>query len=176
MENKEPTILIRIAEKKDAEIIADISRRTFFDSFAAQNTRENMDIFLNVQFPRERQMAEVGSAGRTFLLAYWGEELVGFASLRETTPPSGLEDARAIEIVQIYSEHHAIGKGVGKALMQACLDTARTKGKEWVWLGVWEKNQRAITFYTKWGFEHFGEHIFLVGHDPQTDWWMKRKV
>jgi ribosomal protein S18 acetylase RimI-like enzyme len=67
---------------------------------------------------------------------------------------------------------HLIGKGVGKILMQSCLDVAKEKSKEVVWLGVWEKNQRAIDFYTKWGFEKFGETSFLLGTDVQCDWLM----
>ena len=157
-------------------MVADISRRTFYDSFAVYNTEENMRMFLDQQFTREKQIAEVGAPGRTFLLAFIEEEPVGYASLRETEPPAPLAGTRAIEIMQIYSEQKTIGKGVGKALMQACLDTAREKGRDWVWLGVWEHNVRAIGFYTKWGFERFGEHVFLVGLDAQTDWWMRKKL
>ncbi|HEY4064590.1 MAG TPA: GNAT family N-acetyltransferase [Puia sp.] len=169
-------IRVRTAGREDAELVADISRRTFYDSFSVYNTEENMRIFLEEQFPREKQMAEVGAPGRTFLLAEWETGAVGYASLRETDPPEGLAGERAIEIVQIYSEQKTIGKGVGKALMQACLNTARAKGMDWVWLGVWEHNGRAIEFYTKWGFERFGEHVFLVGLDAQTDWWMRKKL
>lgn len=171
-----PIIQIRQAGREDAELVADISRRTFYDSFSIHNTEENMRMFLDQQFTREKQMAEVGAPGRTFLLAFLEEELVGYASLRETEPPAALAGTRAIEIVQIYSEQKTIGKGVGKALMQACLDTAREKGRDWVWLGVWEHNLRAIEFYKKWGFERFGEHVFLVGLDAQTDWWMRKRL
>ncbi|HEY4286033.1 MAG TPA: GNAT family N-acetyltransferase [Puia sp.] len=171
-----PAIQIRVAGVEDAALVAGLSRRTFYETFAPHNTEENMRIFLEEQFPPERQMAEVGAQGRIFLLAYIGDEAAGYASMRETDPPSGLEDKKSIEIVQLYSEQKMIGKGVGAALMQACLDQARQRGKDWVWLGVWEHNQRAIAFYHKWGFQRFGEHVFLVGLDAQTDWWMKKKL
>jgi ribosomal protein S18 acetylase RimI-like enzyme len=166
----------RLAGRGDAEQIADLSRRTFYDSFAAQNTKENMDQFLNEQFTREKLLAEVGDPGSTFLLAYLEGELAGYARLREGHQPRELGDINAIEIARIYAEQNAIGKGVGKHLMQHCLEIAREKGKEWIWLGVWEHNRRAIEFYMKWGFEKFGEHIFVVGSDPQTDWKMKRST
>ena len=67
-------------------------------------------------------------------------------------------------------------KGVGPALMQACMDIAKELKKSVIWLGVWEKNSRAIAFYQKWGFEKFGEHIFPIGDDPQTDWLMKKAM
>ncbi len=171
-----PVIQIRIAGVQDAELIAGLSRRTFYESFAEFNTAENMRIFLDEQFPAERQVAEVGAPGRIFFLAYVDDQPAGYASMREGEPPKGLDDQKAIEIVQLYSEQKTIGKGVGAALMNACLDEARQRDKDWVWLGVWEHNERALAFYRKWGFEWFGEHIFLVGLDAQTDWWMKKRL
>lgn len=173
---EQSTIRIREAGPADAALVADLSRRTFYDSFAHHNTEENMRIFLEEQFPREKQMAEVGKPGRIFLLAYIGDEPAGYASLRVAEPPQGMEGTHPIEIVQLYSEQRMIGKGIGPALMQACLDTALQRGHDWVWLGVWEHNHRAKAFYRKWGFEHFGEHVFFVGLDAQTDWWMRKKL
>jgi diamine N-acetyltransferase len=175
MENTK--IHLRIAGVEYAEILAELSRKTFYESFAPQNTEENMRLYMDEQFTREMQMAEVGAPGRTFILAYVDEEPAGYASMRTTTEkPKGLEGENAIEIVQLYSEQRMIGKGVGPALMQACIDLAREQQFEWIWLGVWEHNHRAQAFYTKWGFERFGEHIFIVGLDAQTDWWMRKKL
>jgi len=169
-------IRIREAGPQDAALVADIARRTFYDSFAEHNTAENMRIFLEEQWPREKQMAEVGAPGRFFLLAYVEDEPAGYVSLRVGEPPVGLQGANAIELVQLYSEKKMIGKGVGPALMEAGLELARRMGHEWIWLGVWENNHRAQAFYRKWGFERFGEHVFFVGLDAQTDWWMRKKL
>ncbi|HTE12726.1 MAG TPA: GNAT family N-acetyltransferase, partial [Chitinophagaceae bacterium] len=87
-----------------------------------------------------------------------------------------LEDAEAIEIGRIYAVQKTIGLGVGKALMQACIGIAKEKNKQLIWLGVWERNQRAISFYSKFGFEKFGEHDFVLGNDVQTDWLMKKII
>ena len=71
---------------------------------------------------------------------------------------------------------HSIGKGVGSALMNKCIDIAREKDYHTVWLGVWEHNHRAIEFYTRWGFEKFAEHDFILGNDVQKDWLMKKDI
>lgn len=81
-----------------------------------------------------------------------------------------------MEIARIYALQSYIGKGVGSALMKKCIDQACELNKEIIWLGVWEKNQKAIHFYRKWGFEKFGTHIFILGDDPQTDWLMKKEL
>lgn len=169
-------VKIRIAGLEDAELIADMSRQTFYDTFAAFNSPENMDIFMSESFSRDALIKEVGAPGNIFLLAYDGYNPVGYARLRENNNPPELHDLPALEIGRIYSSSGRIGKGVGRALMEQCLDIAKEKKCKAVWLGVWEENLRAIHFYIKWGFEKFGEHIFMLGKDPQQDWLMKKII
>lgn len=171
---KDQQIIIRLGDKNDAGLIADISRYTFYYTFAAQNTKENMDKFMNEQFTREKLIAEVSAPGIIFMLAYLNEQVAGYVKLREGEKPEQLKNVNTIEIARIYSMPHQIGKGIGKVLMQSSLLIAKKKNKSVIWLGVWEKNQRAIEFYTKWGFEKFGEHDFLLGNELQQDWLMKR--
>lgn len=170
------TINVRRAAKADAELIADLSRTTFYDAFAKDNTKENMDHFMNTVFTKQALMQQVLNKEGIFLLAYDGAEAVGYARMRENNEEQIMEDANAIEIARIYSVQSALGKGVGAALMQACIDVAVELKKSVIWLGVWEKNPRAIAFYQKWGFEKFGEHVFPIGNDPQTDWLMKKAL
>ena len=169
-------IIIRMATNQDAELIADISRRTFYDSFEKENTKEDMDKFMNEQFTRDALMKEVGEERNIFLLAYDKDEPVGYARMRENNIPPELGTDHAIEIARIYAVQSSIGKGVGSALMQKCIDTARQRNFGIVWLGVWEHNKRAIDFYTQWGFEKFSDHDFILGNDVQKDWLMKKIV
>jgi ribosomal protein S18 acetylase RimI-like enzyme len=169
-------VSIREATRKDATLIADISRSTFYETFAADNAVEDMNIFLEQQFTRGRLMLEVGRAENIFLLAYLGEVVAGYVKLRNGRPPTALGTGNAMEIARLYAVTSQIGKGIGSALMQAAIEKAIEKQKETVWLGVWEKNQRAIDFYTRWGFEKFGETDFILGNDVQVDWLMKRQL
>jgi ribosomal protein S18 acetylase RimI-like enzyme len=169
-------ISLRYATAADKELIADLSRQTFYDAFASHNTKENMDKFMTEQFSKEILMEEVGAKDNIFLLAYDPDDLVGYARIRENNIPPELGIANALEIARIYTKTNSIGKGVGKALMQKCIDIALEKKAAAIWLGVWEHNTRAIDFYTHWGFEKFGTHIFLLGDDPQTDWLMKKNL
>ena len=169
-------ITVRVATKKDAEFIADMSRRTFYETFALENTKEDMDKFMNEQFTREALIKEVGAKDNIFLLAFDEEQPVGYARIRENNNPPSLGTANAIEIARIYAATNTIGKGIGKALMQKCIEIAKTGNREIVWLGVWEKNKRAIEFYKKWGFEKFADHDFILGNDVQKDWLMKKTL
>ena len=169
-------VRIRIATKEDASLIADLSRQTFYESFAAQNTQENMDKFMRDQFTKEALMAEVGARNNIFLLAYTGDRVAGYTRLREQNQPPELKEAATIEIARIYVTTDSIGKGVGRIMMEKSLEIASGLKKNTIWLGVWEHNKRAIDFYTKWGFKKFGTHVFMLGDDPQTDWLMAKKL
>lgn len=166
---------IRIAQVSDAELIADISRETFYESFAAQNTKSDMDKFMTEQFTKEKLITEVGETGTYFLLAFEDDTITGYVKLKEGTDPA-LQNANAIEISRIYACTPFIGMGIGKALIMASIEKAATMKKDCIWLGVWEHNQRAIDFYTKFGFSKFSEHDFVLGNDVQRDWLMQLKV
>lgn len=169
-------LTIREATIEDAVLVANISQQTFYETFAAYNTPEDMEIFLSQQFTRGKLMLEVGRPELTFLLVYAGKEIAGYVKLREAAAPQGLGATNVLEIARLYAMTGMIGKGVGRLLMQASLSLAQERKKEAVWLGVWEKNQRAIDFYHRWGFQKFGETDFLLGTDLQLDWLMRKSL
>jgi len=175
LENK-TEIIIRPARESDAELIAELSRQTFYESFAPDNTKENMDKFMNDQFTKEKLIDEVKQPWHLFFLAYIENEPVGYVKLRDGVVPIQLDVRSSLEIARIYSVKSMIGKGVGKKLMQTCHEVAGQKRKKTLWLGVWKQNQRAIDFYRSWGFEIFGEQEFILGDDVQTDWLMKKDL
>lgn len=170
------SILTRLANKQDAALIAEMSRTSFYETFAKDNTVEDMELFMNEQFTTAALIKEVEEEDGWFIIAYHENKPVGYARMRVSHHENELVGANAIEIARLYALTSAIGKGVGSALMQACLELAVNLKKEHIWLGVWEKNERAIAFYQRWHFTKFNEHAFLLGKDLQTDWLMKRPV
>jgi diamine N-acetyltransferase len=167
---------IRLATTNDAALIAELSRLTFYESFAQFNTKENMDKFMKEQFSTLSLIEEVGMPGSTFLLAYSMDEAVGYVRLRDNNNPSEIAGLPTLEMARIYVVQKMIGKGIGKALMERSIAIARKREKQFVWLGVWEKNYSAIDFYRTWGFKKFGAHTFILGDDVQTDWLMIKKL
>lgn len=171
------TITIRLAEPEDAATVAYFSRKTFYESFAEQNTRRDMEKFLKLQFSVKSLMAEVGRKQNSIFLAYRFHTLVGYALMREAkNPPEINPPVRSMELARLYVDKAFIGNGVGSALIKECIVQARLKAKEALWLGVWHENHRAVEFYTKWGFQKCGSKIFILGDDPQIDWVMKKDL
>ena len=170
-------ITIRIATNKDAALIARLSRETFYHAFAPANTKENMDKFIDEVFSYEKLLAELDLPNNIFLLAYADDEVAGYVRMRDKNiPETSLATDNIIEIARIYTATSAIGKGIGTALMHECIALAKEKKRGFIWLGVWEKNEKAIRFYERFGFKHFGVHDFILGNDVQTDWLMAKEI
>ncbi len=159
----------------EAELIAIISRETFYDTYAAENTAANMAKFLTQQFSKSMLMAEVGAPGNHFFLAYKEGVVAGYLKLKEATHLQIIGE-EAIEISRIYVCKPFIGKSVGKALLAAAIDFAKENAKECIWLIAWKENKRALEFYQKNGFEIFAESTFVLGNDLQSDWVLKRSI
>ena len=169
-------ISLRTATAADAELIADLSRSTFFDTFYAHNDPKNINLFLKEQFTRRSLIAEVPVESNKFILAYCGEEVAGYMKLRDCAGPRELGGCTTLEIARLYARTNMIGKGVGKMLMEKAHEAAIEKKRQSLWLAVWEKNQRAYDFYKSWGFEIVGKQIFVLGMDLQTDWIMRKML
>ncbi|SNR45843.1 MULTISPECIES: GNAT family N-acetyltransferase [Hymenobacter] len=152
--------------------LAEIGRRTFHDTFAAQNRPEDMEAYLAATFSPEIQLAELQDPNVVFLLAQMVQEVVGYAKL-DLQSTLGLEPGKTpelrLEVARLYVEEDWIGTGLGAALMRRAIEEARQQGSRAVVLGVWEKNQHALAFYQRFGFKIIGEHTFMLGEDKQND-------
>lgn len=173
---KKAKINIRYATTTDNVLLAELGARTFYDSFAADNTPEHMAAYLAASFSPEKQAAELADPSSVFLIAEVEGVVVGYTKLKEGEPAAGITGLRPIEIVRIYAGQEWIGRGVGATLMQVSLNEAEKRGCDTIWLGVWEHNRRARAFYRKWGFVEVGTQIFQLGDDLQNDLLMQRSV
>jgi GNAT superfamily N-acetyltransferase len=169
-------LTIRRATPADAPLLAAIGAAAFVDTFAADNRAEDMEAYLAEAFGERVQRAELTDPDCTVFFAELDGQTVGYTMLREGDVPECVGDAGAIEVARLYAMQRWIGTGVGAALMQRCLDEAAGRGRMTIWLGVWERNARAIAFYRRWQFADVGSQTFQLGSDLQTDRIMARRV
>lgn len=166
---------IRRAALEDAAQLAAIAEATFRATFAAVNTPEDMDLHCRTSYGEAIQAEEIADTSRVTFLCEDGGRLVGFAQLRwGKAPCCGIDADVPGEILRLYviSEFH--GKGVAHELMSACMDEMTSRRSDVVWLGVWERNPKALAFYKKCGFREVGEQVFQLGSDAQRDIVMAR--
>lgn len=163
--------------EEDAASLAEFAERTFRDTFASGNRAEDMDAHCRKHYGREVQVAEIRDPDRVTLLCHAGDDrLVGYGLLSRKGAPACVRGSRPVEVQRLYVDADWHGRGIAQALMASLLDAATAGGADVAWLGVWEKNPRAISFYSKSGFTVVGEHVFVVGSDPQRDLVLVRKL
>ena len=169
VEEHGPPFHIRYATAADNTLLAKVGAETFYDSFAAENTPENMAAYLAEAFGPEKQARELADPASRFLIVEAAGLTVGYARLKFGEAPAAMAGRKPMEIARFYARKPWIGKGVGARLMQACLQEAERAGCDAVWLDVWERNSRAIAFYRQWGFVEVGTQVFQLGDDLQRD-------
>jgi ribosomal protein S18 acetylase RimI-like enzyme len=170
------SIALRRATPADAARLAAFAATAFSDTFAADNRPEDMRTYIAETFGAPMQHAELTAPECTVFLAERDGEIVGYTMLREGAAPPCVHDTSAIEIARLYAGQRWIGAGVGALLMQRCLVEAASRGCRTIWLGVWERNARAIGFYQRWHFVIVGSQPFQLGNDRQNDRVMSRRV
>jgi CTP:molybdopterin cytidylyltransferase MocA/ribosomal protein S18 acetylase RimI-like enzyme len=172
---------IRPATLDDAAALSRLGAATFRETFEGENTPEDMSRYLADAFNEERQAAEIADPEGAVLLAEHprqaGEpELVGYAHVVSGAVPEAVRGPAPLELKRLYVARPWQGRRVAHALMDAAIDAARARGAQTLWLGVWERNPRALAFYAKYGFVRVGEHTFTLGADVQTDWLLARPI
>eukprot|EP00029_Vermamoeba_vermiformis_P014094 TRINITY_DN9156_c0_g1_i1.p1 TRINITY_DN9156_c0_g1~~TRINITY_DN9156_c0_g1_i1.p1 ORF type:complete len:189 (+),score=12.97 TRINITY_DN9156_c0_g1_i1:27-593(+) len=185
-------VTIREATVQDAAVLAGIAASTFQETFANDNSEEDMMLFLEKTYGVRQQTEELQDSKCLFLLAFKYTDCIGFSKLIFETPPDatvdmsvlGIDNTAIIENIELSKcylrkAHH--GTGIADKLMTATLeavpkrisqkksDQTSADKKMLVWLGVWEFNPRAIKFYTRYGFKKVGVHPFVLGNDVQND-------
>lgn len=160
----------------DIEQLQKISRETFSETFSSSNSEENMKQYLEVGFSTEKLTGELSNLDSEFYFADFEDKTIGYMKINFGPSQTELKDEKALEIERIYVLQEFHGKKVGQLLYDKAIEIAIQKSSEYVWLGVWEENPRAIRFYKKNGFVEFDKHIFKLGDDEQTDIMMKLQL
>ena len=160
---------IRIAALDDAAAIADLAAKTFLDYFGAANEPQHIQQYLSEAFSLAQIEKELTDPNSAFLIACQRDARAGYAKLRKASAPPCVTGPKPVELERIYVDRPYLGTGVGGMLMKAVTEQARELDGETLWLGVWDKNLRAQSFYRKYGFEEVGTKVFMLGPDRQTD-------
>jgi ribosomal protein S18 acetylase RimI-like enzyme len=167
---------IRKAHAGDSNALAQLAEATFRAAFGAMNAPADMDLHCRSNFAEPIQAAQIADPLSVTLVSEDQGELTGYAQLRWGEAPACVGAARPGEIQRIYVGGEWHGKGVAQALMRACIEELMQRGCDAVWLGVWERNPRAVAFYRKSGFIEVGDHVFRLGEDPQRDVIMAKPI
>jgi ribosomal protein S18 acetylase RimI-like enzyme len=169
-------IVLKKITLDDLDQLQKIGRQSFYETFASGNTEENMNKYLDEGFSFTKLTTELTDNNAAFYFATFDNSAIGYLKINFGQSQTELKDNKALEIERLYVLKKYHGKKVGQLLYDKAILIAKQRSADYVWLGVWEKNLRAINFYKKNGFVEFDKHIFKLGNDEQTDIMMKLKL
>lgn len=169
-------MIIREATLKDLHKLRELAVRVFTVTFKESNNPDDFKTFMDAAYSVNQLEKEFAERGAIYFVAVDGENFTGYARVRENDEVDNLLGTNHLELQRLYVDVPYQGKGVANALMDVCEQVAAHRGKQWIWLGVWEHNTKAQHFYGKHGYERFSQHDFMVGTDRQTDWLMRKPI
>jgi len=147
---------LREAVINDSALLSELGARAFREAFESFMSPFTMDAHIAATYNQSRQMDELADSSKKILIIEQGGIAAGYALLHAHESPLVVRDVNSIELSRIYLRQDFIGHGLGRALMLECLEEARRRDHKSIWLAVWEKNERAVSFYGKFGFERVG--------------------
>ncbi len=168
--------LIRKATLNDAVLLGNLGAQTFTDAYAAYNTKEDLEAYLSKSFSVAQLESELQNPNTAYYLCFDGDIAMGYLKLNLSEACEAFECNNAIELQRIYVTKEYYRKKAGNVLMQFALEQSIQNAFEYLWLGVWKENHRALAFYQSWGFETIGERSFKVGSKIYEDFYLRKKI
>lgn len=166
-------ISIRKLSSEDVYTLQNIGRQTFYETFAGNNSEEDMQKYLEESFATKKLETELNNVNSAFYFAQIENNVVGYLKINFGTFQTEIQDQNTLEIERIYVLKEFHGQKIGQVLFEKAIEIAKAENVDYVWLGVWEENHRAMSFYQKNGFTAFDKHIFKLGNQEQTDIMMR---
>ena len=168
--------IIQLAEPSDAASLATLAEKTFRDAFAQFINKKDLESYVARSFTENQIRSELLDRASAFFIARLKDKWVGYAKLHQSLPPDCVKQLPAIELARLYSMQQYLGCGIGAALLEACLNYARSSAFKSIWLGSWQENHRGNAFYAKMQFEICGTKTFAIGSDIQEDYIYARPI
>ena len=162
-------VSIRPLVAADLRALQKLSVETFVDTFIDSNTADDLASCIDSLYNTEKLARELAVKHSYFYFVEVEDQIAGYLKLNTRYEQTEGQRDDSLEIERLYILPRYKGLHLGSKLMKFALDLAKEKGKKRVWLGVWEHNEPAKAFYSRWGFKRFSQHTFQVGSDPQTD-------
>lgn len=158
-------ILIRKIQLKDNAVLASIVRA----SLAEFGANKPGTVFFDDTTDHLYEMFQ--QPGSTYFVAEENGQVLGGAGIY---PSEGLP-AQTCELVKMYLRPEARGKGLGKLLINRCLEFAKGYGYLQVYIETMPELRKAVSIYEKFGFEYLNGPLGNTGHFG-CDVWMLKKM
>jgi diamine N-acetyltransferase len=158
-----PPLSLRYAGPDDAAALAALASKAFSDTYRGLDDPQEIADYVADNFNVPAVRSVISDPSASTLLAEVGTVLAGYAVVARTEPPPCVAGPSPIELTRFYLAEQFIGQGFGAQLMLAVHREALRHGAQTIWLGVYDRNVRAVSFYERCGFTKRGGKEFLFG-------------
>lgn len=145
-----------------------ISTTTFKETFGADNTKEDMEVYFQNNMSIEVFKKELLSESEDYYLLIDDNKVIGYIKM--------FIRSNKCKLVRIYVLNEYQGNGYGQKLLDYAMMKAKETKATHLELGVWEHNTKAIKFYQKNKFTIVDNIQFVLGADIQNDYVMQLKI
>ena len=165
------TFTIRSCSKDDAVALSTVAAATFLETYAGIVDGPDIVFHCGTTHAPHAYARLLSDPGKRLFLAEIdeGNAPIGFMLMGAPDLPveTGPDD---MELTRIYALHRFHGGGLGQALMDTAIATAREAGAKRLLLAVYSRNARALAFYGRNGFRQVGTRVFHVGDNGYDDY------
>jgi diamine N-acetyltransferase len=152
----------------EAPALLKLSHETFFTAFYDLNNPADMEAYAAKAFTLERISEEIETPGSVFYFAIVENDIAGFLKLNTAQAQNEFQDQNGLEVERLYVKAAFQRRKIGEQMLTFAHEQAIMLQCDFIWLGVWEYNQKAIRLYKRLGFVQCGSHDFMLGSDRQT--------
>lgn len=175
------TVTVRRARTTDATGLAELAKVTFPLACPPGSAPEAIAEYIAANLSAERFGEYLADPRRLLTVAEDADGPCGYTMLLtgetdDADVAAALGIRPTIELSKVYVLPGSHGRGIAAPLMEATLDAARSTGVAGIWLGVNQRNARAVRFYEKSGFTIVGEKSFSLGPEVHHDFVMEREL
>ncbi len=160
---------ITLATAADADALAAFAAQAFTDTYRGLDDAQEIADYVAEHFTPDVMAGVILDPACTTLLARIDGQLAGYAVLRDKPAPACVAGPSPLQLWRLYLGQGFIGQGLGARLMGEVQARARQRGARTLWLGVYDRNVRAVEFYKRFGFAQVGTSEFLFGGRIYSD-------
>lgn len=163
-------IVYRDATPADGPALDAMARAIWLQTFAGSAPDADLRMYVDSAYgPEGKLLRDLADPANRFHLAVEQDRILGYAKLIPPFLDPAILDRQALQLSQLYVVADRHGDGIGPALMNWTIATARALGAPALFLTVWEGNARAQRFYERRGFVHVGDYAFQTGTQVDRD-------
>jgi len=159
------TPILRPATEQDVDWLLPLANRLFCEAFEAYYRPEHFWGYVDRAFTEAVWRAELRDAQTEFQVIWWNGQPQGYIKLNwdDTQYPACLPTRKVLEVARLYLDARQHGSGLAQQMMAYAFALAKQQQRKGLWLGVWQRNDRAMGFYRKHQFRVIGTHPFEMG-------------